>query len=302
MLSAGGGGGGGGCGRPNNPHTKLHGSGDPAEQSKVRFTSAPETTAVIDSSRWNLACFAMNASIVRRNSSASSTPSSSTASVSSSAFFRPTSVSDRRSSDRAFRRRTVLPDRLLRSARVSTHTALSSNTTSSGVGAGLGGGSESEIRRRISRISSYRAPPPPSEAAEAGEGESRPDSARRRRTMALARMKTKRGPRRTAARRWRRSTERWEEDQESRRAAAARPSRQRNSVQILRRRRRLRLAVSLSAVTASMLVIGRPSESLERWNGPRVEERECERVGAREGRSEQLGAYKDVRPALPSHS
>ncbi|CAL9151563.1 unnamed protein product [Musa hybrid cultivar] len=256
MLSAGGGGGGGSCGRPNNPHTKLHGSGDPAEQTKVRFTSAPGTTAVIDSSRWNLACLAMNASIVRRNSSASSTSSSSTASVSSSAFFRPTSVSDRRSSDRALCRRSVLPDRLLRSARVSTHTALSSNTASSGVGAGFGGGSESEIRRRISRISSYRAPPP-SEAAEAGEGESRPDSARRRRTMALARMKTNRGPRRTAARRRRRSTERWEEDQESRSAAAARPSRQRNSVQILRRRRRLRLAVSLSAVTASMLVIGR---------------------------------------------
>ncbi|WVZ99725.1 hypothetical protein U9M48_044986 [Paspalum notatum var. saurae] len=56
---------------------------------------APTTAMVMDSSRWNRVCFAMNASTVRRNSSASSAPQHSRA-VTDDRRRRPFSDSDRR--------------------------------------------------------------------------------------------------------------------------------------------------------------------------------------------------------------
>ncbi|OAY74748.1 hypothetical protein ACMD2_22868 [Ananas comosus] len=109
----------------------------------ARGKDEEEETIAMDSSRWKLVCFAMNASIVRRNSAASSalgTHSSSAAGAASFLLRIPRSVSDRRSSGDRRRRRSfppILSDRL---RRISTRTAsLSSN---SGAGAGAGAGTE----------------------------------------------------------------------------------------------------------------------------------------------------------------
>ncbi|RLN27863.1 hypothetical protein C2845_PM05G28070 [Panicum miliaceum] len=108
---------------------------------------APAPARVRDSSRWNRVCFAMNASTVRRNSSASSMPQHACASraVTDDRRRRPFSDSERRSSGDTARRARLAPifsDLLRRGARASllARTAgLSSNAVPARAGSGATG-------------------------------------------------------------------------------------------------------------------------------------------------------------------
>ncbi|BAF18346.1 Os05g0581600 [Oryza sativa Japonica Group] len=105
---------------------------------------------VIDSSRWNLVCLAMNASTVRRNSSASSAPQHTSASraVTDDRRLRPLSDSDRRSSGDTARRNAprepIFSDLLRLGARaLLTRTAcLSSNAAAAAGAAGATDGAQ----------------------------------------------------------------------------------------------------------------------------------------------------------------
>ncbi|KAG2617270.1 hypothetical protein PVAP13_3NG179605 [Panicum virgatum] len=108
---------------------------------------APAPAMVRDSSRWNRVCFAMNASTVRRNSSASSMPQHACTSraVTDDCRRRPFSDSERRSSGdaaRRARRGPIFSDLLRLGARASLlarAAGLSSNAAPARAGSGAAG-------------------------------------------------------------------------------------------------------------------------------------------------------------------
>ncbi|CAL4909720.1 unnamed protein product [Urochloa decumbens] len=105
---------------------------------------APPPQCPMDSSRWNRVCFAMNASTVRRNSSASSIPQHACASraVTDDRRRRPFSDSDRRSSGDAARRAAsrgpIFSDLLRLGARASLLTRTAGLSSNAACAAGSG--------------------------------------------------------------------------------------------------------------------------------------------------------------------